>query len=72
MLNDGPPAAEIARIFRVHRATVRRIGAQTNAATYAPALLGRVPPACSYCYCTSCLRGWFGGTHPGAKEFEPN
>ncbi|ESX64602.1 hypothetical protein X759_30495 [Mesorhizobium sp. LSHC420B00] len=30
MLNDGPPAAEIARIFRVHRATVRRIGAQTK------------------------------------------
>lgn len=32
MLNDGRPAAEIARLFRVHRATVGRIGAEAKVA----------------------------------------
>lgn len=32
MLNEGRPAAEIARLFRVHRATVGRIGAEVKIA----------------------------------------
>jgi len=32
MLNDGRPAAEIARLFRVHRATVGRIGSEAKVA----------------------------------------
>ncbi|WP_352904669.1 helix-turn-helix domain-containing protein [Mesorhizobium sp. M0700] len=30
MLNEGRPAAEIARLFRVHTATVGRIGAEVK------------------------------------------
>ena len=30
MLNDGRPAAEIARLFRVHRSTIGRISAETR------------------------------------------
>ncbi|MER9221990.1 hypothetical protein NKI48_24215 [Mesorhizobium sp. M0644] len=32
MLNEGRPAAEIARLFRVYRATVGRIGAEAKIA----------------------------------------
>ncbi|WP_077068175.1 helix-turn-helix domain-containing protein [Ensifer aridi] len=32
MLNEGRPTAEIARLFRVHRATVGRIGVEVKIA----------------------------------------
>lgn len=74
MLNDGRPAAEIARLLRVHRATVGRIGAEAKIAVCCcsfswpfsqrrtrRANLPRLPPAGSErAICRRCkaLKSW--------------